>query len=211
MLHGTCYRAPMLVLGVDPGTRYLGWGLVSREANRIRHVAHGVILAGSTRPLADRLVTIEKQLQDVVDRHRPDAGSVETLFFHKDAQAAAKLGHARGVALMVLARSGLSVYEYQPAKVKQTVAGNGRAGKTQVAQMMKALLSLDDVPASDAADALALAVTHLRRAPLDEALARRLQENPRLAAVLRSGRRGSARVRQGRRSALVSTSESTGE
>jgi crossover junction endodeoxyribonuclease RuvC len=153
---------PVTVLGIDPGTRRMGWGVVRRVGTRLIHVAHGVISANEKAPLCERLVVIERELQEVVLEHRAASASVETLFFHKDATAAAKLGHARGVALLVCARAGMPVAEYPPARVKRTVTGHGRAEKAQVAQIMRVLLSLAAPPASDAADALALAVTHLQ-------------------------------------------------
>jgi crossover junction endodeoxyribonuclease RuvC len=164
----------VIVLGIDPGTRQLGWGVVRREGNRLVHIGHGVVRAAPTDPLAQRLCHIDQQLSLVIERFRPDTGSVETLFFHKDAQAAAKLGHARGVALLVLARAGLSIAEYQPARVKRTIAGRGMADKRQIAMVVRAVLSLDAPPPSDAADALALAITHLRLGSLPEAVGSRL-------------------------------------
>lgn len=155
----------MLVLGVDPGTHHTGWGLVRKAGTRLTHVAHGVISPPSARPLAERLVVIEADLARVVERHAPDVASVEALFFAKDAQAAAKLGHARGVVLLVCARAGLSVFEYPPARVKRTVTGHGAADKLQVARMVRAMLALPDLPMADAADALAIAVTHLAAPP----------------------------------------------
>ena len=155
----------MRVLGIDPGTRFLGWGVVERNGTRITHVAHGVIRAREQLSLAERLVIIERELDAVVAAHSVHSASIESLFFHKDAQAAAKLGHARGVALLVCARAGLEVFEYPPARVKRAIAGNGRAEKTQVAQMVRAMLRLPEVPQADAADALAISLTHLQRAP----------------------------------------------
>ena len=152
----------MLVLGLDPGTRYLGWGLVRRESARLTHVAHGVIILAATESLAQRLVAIERALCEILREHKPEAAAVESLFFHKDAQAASKLGHARGVVLLVLSRAAVSIGEYSPALVKRTVVGHGAADKRQVALMMKAVLGLDELPRSDATDALALAITHLR-------------------------------------------------
>lgn len=152
----------MITLGIDPGTRNLGWGVVNRRGNKLCHIAHGVVRLNGSLPLAQRLAHIEVELDQVLEKHRPEVGSVETLFFHKDAQAAAKLGHARGVVLLALARAGVEVAEYSPAKVKRTVAGGGRAEKRQVAMMIQAVLGLDELPKADAADALALAVTHLR-------------------------------------------------
>jgi crossover junction endodeoxyribonuclease RuvC len=180
----------MIALGIDPGTRFLGWGVVRSEGNRLVHVGHGVVRAGETRPLAERLHTIDRALAEVVERFAPDVGSVEGMFFHKDAQAAAKLGHARGVALVSLARASVRVVEYAPAQVKQTITGRGRAEKSQVALMVKAILSLDDLPPPDAADALALALTHLRRAPLEAALesnGQRCIDDKNLARLLKTG------------------------
>lgn len=156
----------MLVLGVDPGTRNLGWGLVRRTGTRLEHVAHGVFRFDPAQPLAVRLYDLDNRLTRLLQDHRPEIASVETIFYSKDAQAAAKLGHARGVVLATLARQGITVEEYAPAKVKRTVAGRGQAKKEQVVLMVTALLGLPSGPPSDAADALALAITHLRLAPL---------------------------------------------
>jgi crossover junction endodeoxyribonuclease RuvC len=153
------------VLGLDPGTRHFGWGLVVKDGTRLTHVAHGVIDTDVTGVIAERLVEIETALVEVVRAHAPDAAAVESLFFAKDAQAAAKLGHARGVALLVCARALLPIAEYPPARVKRTVAGNGRAEKLQVANMVKVLLGLRELPLPDAADALAVALTHLQQSP----------------------------------------------
>ncbi len=160
----------MIALGIDPGTRNLGWGLVARQGNRLSHVSHGIIRLDGRQPLALRLTKIELELERVLVEYRPTVSSVETLFFHKDAQAAAKLGHARGVVLLSLARAGLEVFEYAPAKVKRTVAGGGRADKRQVAAMIQAILRLETLPGPDATDALALAVTHLRLGTATERL-----------------------------------------
>ncbi len=165
-------RTEPLVLGVDPGTRRLGWGLVKRVGTRLVHVDHGVIATKEGSPLASRLVIIERELEEVLSQHAVTCVSVESIFFAKDAQAAAKLGHARGVVLLVCARAGLEVHEYPPARAKRTVTGSGRADKAQVARMVRALLALREEPASDAADALALAVTHLQRTPMTMALRR---------------------------------------
>ena len=181
----------MIAVGIDPGTRHLGWGVVTRTGSTLGHVAHGVIHPDPRLSLACRLQCIEQELSAVLARHRPDVGSVETLFFHKDAQGAAKLGHARGVVLLSLARAGIEVAEYAPARVKRTVVGSGRADKRQVAMMIRALFGLAEAPSSDAADALALAVTHLRLGNLAPILGggSRLPDNPLLAALMRAGRR----------------------
>jgi crossover junction endodeoxyribonuclease RuvC len=151
-----------VVLGLDPGTRHFGWGVVERRGTRLFHVAHGIAHTDEATAIATRLVVIEAALVEVVRQHRPVEASVEALFFAKDPQAAAKLGHARGVALLVCARAGLEVHEYAPARVKLAVAGHGRAEKAQVAQMGRVVLGLTEAPKGDAADALALAIAHLQ-------------------------------------------------
>jgi crossover junction endodeoxyribonuclease RuvC len=176
-----CYGWTVIALGIDPGTRRLGWGVVSRTGNRLLHVAHGVIALDGSESIASRLVEIEGQLTRVIHDHRPNVSSVESLFFNKDAQAAAKLGHARGVVLLCLAREGIPIAEYAPAKIKRTIAGSGQADKRQVALMVRAALSLDSMPPADATDALAIAMTHLRLGGLLHALqeaAERPDSNP---------------------------------
>ncbi|MBX3197657.1 MAG: crossover junction endodeoxyribonuclease RuvC [Labilithrix sp.] len=162
-----------VVLGLDPGTRHFGWGVVRRVGTRLSHVAHGVLDVERRGDLGERLVAIEAGLAEVVREHAPTEASIESLFFAKDAQAAAKLGHARGVALLVCARAGLASFEYAPARVKRTIAGAGRADKAQVAQMIRVVLGLGAIPRSDAADALAIAVTHLQGSRLAAAALKR--------------------------------------
>lgn len=169
----------MLVLGVDPGSRHLGWGLLAQDGTRIDHVAHGVIDIDTGGTFAGRLVTIDDALARVIETHTPDAAAVESLFFAKDAQSAAKLGHARGVVLLRLARAGLPVHEYPPALIKRTVVGKGAADKRQVAMIITAVLRLPAPPRSDAADALAVALTHLHAARFASALATAQRRRPR--------------------------------
>jgi crossover junction endodeoxyribonuclease RuvC len=178
----------MIVLGLDPGTRHFGWGVVERRGTRLVHHAHGVVHSREDQAIAARLVGIEAALVEVVHAHGPAVASVEALFYAKDAQAAAKLGHARGVALLVCARAGLKVAEYPPALVKRAVAGHGRAEKAQVAQMTRVVLGLVELPPPDAADALALALTHLQHAPLLDFTAARAAPSP-LAGAGRARRR----------------------
>jgi crossover junction endodeoxyribonuclease RuvC len=163
----------MIVIGIDPGTLHLGWGVLRSEGNRVTHLGHGVIDAPASEELAQRLVRLDRGLGEVLSSYAPTVGSVESLFFHKDPQAAAKLGHARGVVLLNLARAGMLVVEYPPARVKNTVTGHGRADKGQMVRMVRTLLGLDSDPREDAADALALALTYLRRAPIERALLER--------------------------------------
>src|SRR5881394_1765816 len=157
----------MIVPGIDPGTRHLGWGVVRRDGTRPTHVAHGVIDTDVTASIAVRLCQIEAELCDVIAKYRPTASVVEALFFAKDASAAAKLGHARGVALLVLARAGLPIAEYEPTRVKKAIVGHGRADKRQIAMMIATILRLPAPPRSDAADALAVALAHVNAAGID--------------------------------------------
>jgi len=160
----------MIVIGVDPGTRHLGWGVVRRDGTRPTHVAHGVIDTDTTASIAVRLCQIERELSDVIAVYRPTASVVEALFFAKDATAAAKLGHARGVALLVLARAGLPIAEYEPTRVKKAIVGHGRADKRQIAMMVATILRLPSPPRADAADALAVALAHVNAAGLEAQL-----------------------------------------
>lgn len=170
MRQNGCYGWRVIAIGIDPGTRRLGWGVVSRTGNRLLHVAHGVIALDGSESIASRLVELEAELTRVLREHRPNVSSVESLFFNKDAQAAAKLGHARGVVLLCLAREGIPIAEYAPAKIKRTIAGSGQADKRQVALMVRAALALESLPPTDASDALAIAMTHLRLGGLLHAL-----------------------------------------
>jgi crossover junction endodeoxyribonuclease RuvC len=166
------------VLGLDPGTRHFGWGVVRRNGTRLVHVAHGVLDVVDEGELGERLVAIEASLVAILEEHKPEHASIESLFFAKDASAAAKLGHARGVGLLVCARAHLECFEYAPARVKRTVAGQGRAEKSQVAQMIRVILGLPEAPPPDAADALAVAVTHLQGVRLPSAVPPVLALNP---------------------------------
>lgn len=159
---GVVAKQGAVVLGLDPGTRFFGWGVVRKVGTRLHHVAHGVVAVEGKGPLGVRLVAIERALVEVVAQYQPDEASIESLFFAKDAQAASKLGHARGVALLVCTRAGVLPFEYAPTRVKRTVTGAGRADKAQVAQMVRVILGLPEAPKADAADALAIALTHLQ-------------------------------------------------
>jgi crossover junction endodeoxyribonuclease RuvC len=161
----------MRVLGIDPGTRHLGWGVLHRQGTRIQHIAHGVIDTDTSGPLSQRLCEIDSALEAIITLHCPEVGAVEGMFYAKDAQSAMKLGHARGVVLLRLARAGLPIHEYAPSRVKRAVVGKGAADKRQVAMVMTAVLHLDAPPRPDAADALAIALTHLNMASFDAALA----------------------------------------
>jgi crossover junction endodeoxyribonuclease RuvC len=152
----------MRVLGIDPGSQRTGWGVVQLEGTRLLPVDAGTIAVPAKLPLPARLRRIHDELRRVVEAHQPEVVAVEEIFFAKYANAALKLGHARGVALLVAAESDLAVHEYPPAIVKRTVVGRGAAAKTQVGQLVRALLGLSQPPEEDAADALAVAITHIQ-------------------------------------------------
>lgn len=156
----------MIAVGIDPGTRRTGYGIVRRTGAKLVRVTSGTILLDEAAPLAERLVVLERRLDEVLTAAGPDEAAVEDLFFSKNAMSALKLGHARGVALLVLARRGLPVSSYAPALVKRSVVGAGRAAKGQVQLVVRAILGLDETPAEDEADALAIAICHLNAARL---------------------------------------------
>ncbi|HSN84539.1 MAG TPA: crossover junction endodeoxyribonuclease RuvC [Polyangiales bacterium] len=154
----------MRVLGIDPGSRRTGWGVVQLEGTRLRHIGAGTIMLSDKTPLPNRLRVIHEELAGIIALHRPDTMAVEEIFFAKYANAALKLGHARGVALLVAAQSEIGVHEYPPAIVKRTIVGRGAADKAQVGRLVMALLGLGTPPEEDAADALAVAITHIQAA-----------------------------------------------
>lgn len=155
----------MKVLGIDPGSRFLGFGIVELENGCARAVAHGVIRADPQAPLAERLNRLSIGLEVVLAEHLPNAVAVEGVFTHKNARSALILGHARGVALLLAAKAGLSVHEYPPAKVKRSVGAGGNDGKDAVARMVTMQLALKEpLERSDAYDALAVALCHLHHA-----------------------------------------------
>lgn len=149
----------MLLLGLDPGLRNTGWGVIEAEGNRLRHVANGVVRSG-TGSLAERLSCLFDGLSTIIAEHRPDAAAVEETFVNKDAKATLKLGQARGIALLAPARAGLPVAEYSANLIKKSVVGYGHADKTQIGHMVALLLPGADPAAADAADALAVAICH---------------------------------------------------
>ena len=149
----------MLLLGLDPGLRNTGWGVIEAEANRLRHIANGVVRSGSG-PLADRLLRLHQGLTEVIGDFRLDGAAVEETFVNRDGKATLKLGQARGIVMLVPAQAGVPVAEYPANTIKKSVVGFGRADKTQIGHMIAMLLPGADVATADAADALAVAVCH---------------------------------------------------
>lgn len=150
----------MLIVGLDPGLGCTGWGVVAKSGNRLSHIANGQIRTDPKASLAERLVTLDRELNDVILHHRPDLGAVEEVFVNTNAQSTLKLGQARGVCLLALARAGLPVSEYATRLVKKALVGTGAAEKSQMQAMLKVLLPGVKLAGADAADALAVAITH---------------------------------------------------
>jgi len=152
-----------LVLGIDPGTATIGYALVrDLPDGNSQAVGYGVITTPKEASAPVRLVQLYERLNEIISLHHPDSAAVEKLFFQKNISTAITVGQARGVVLLALAQAGLEVGEYTPNEVKQAVTGYGSADKKQVQEMVRVLLSLDKIPKpDDAADALAIAITHL--------------------------------------------------
>ena len=152
----------MRVLGIDPGTRKTGWGVVERNGAQLKAIASGIVRVSEKKPLPLRLKGIYQGLVSVIEEYEPAVIALEDIFFAKYANAAMKLGHARGVAMLAGAERDLVIHEYPPALVKRTVAGKGNATKDQVGRLVGAVLGLRELPGEDACDALAVAITHLQ-------------------------------------------------
>ncbi len=157
----------MIVLGIDPGTAALGYGVVERIGSRLRAIDHGCLLTTPDRPLPERLRTIHEFVADLLELHRPELVAVERLFFSRNAQTAFGVGQARGVVLLAAAQAGMQIREATPSEVKSAVTGDGGADKEQVSRMVQLVLGMDARPTpDDAADALAIAIwaAHRERA-----------------------------------------------
>lgn len=152
--------AAVRILGLDPGLRRTGWGVITIEGARLAHVAHGVIAPKESLPFSERLLVLFEAISALVAEHRPDEAAVEETFMNNNAASALKLGHARAMALVAPARAGLPVAEYAATVVKKAVVGTGGADKDQVAFMIARLLPAAGGVTADAADALAVAIAH---------------------------------------------------
>ena len=166
-VRGLCYRKAdnkktgraMRVLGVDPGLRNMGWGVIEIAGTKLRHVANGVCCSQGD-DLAARLLSLHSQLTEVVATYQPQSAAIEQTFVNKDGAGTLKLGQARGIAMLVPAQAGLPIGEYAPNAIKKTVVGVGHADKVQVAHMVKVQLPGVELAGPDAADALAIAICH---------------------------------------------------
>jgi len=160
----------VILIGLDPGLQTTGWGVIEAQGNRLRHIANGTVKSRATDPLADRLLALHDGLMAVLAAHAPDGAAVEEVFVNTNPQSTLKLGQARGVVLLVAARSGLPVAEYATRLVKKAVVGVGNADKRQIRAMVERLLPGCKVAGEDAADALAVAITHAHLAGTAAAL-----------------------------------------
>ncbi len=151
----------MLVLGVDPGSRATGYGLVEKSGRRMSCIDAGVIEASGKTPFPHRIHGIFNSLVEIMSRHHPREMAIEDIFFARNAKSALKMGHARGAVLVAAVHCGVPVHEYSPAEIKQAVVGYGRANKEQVRAMVRVILELDFQPGLDTSDALATAICHM--------------------------------------------------
>ena len=148
------------ILGLDPGLRRTGWGVVALDGARLSHVAHGVIAPSDRLPFSERLLTLFEQVSLIVEAHAPHEAAIEETFVTANGSSTLKLGHARAAVMLAPARAGLQVAEYAATVVKKSVVGTGSADKDQVAFMIRRILPTAGDPTADAADALAVAVAH---------------------------------------------------
>jgi crossover junction endodeoxyribonuclease RuvC len=154
----------MRILGIDPGSGSTGYGLIDTDGMQHKAVLYGAIKTHPKKPFHERLLQIHTDLIDILLREKADIMAIEEVFHATNVQSALKLGHARGVALLVAAQQGLAVYEYSPLEIKSAVVGYGRAEKSQIQSMVRLLLNLSEIPSPDhAADALAVAICHAHR------------------------------------------------
>jgi len=155
----------MRILGIDPGSETTGWGVIEDHGRHYRLVECGTVCASAAQKFPARLLRIANALEEIIERHAPDACAIEDGFLATNVKVTLKLGQVRGVAMLVAERAALEIHEYSPRLVKQTVVGHGNAEKLQIQQMVKTLLSLSSVPEPhDAADALAVAICHFHHA-----------------------------------------------
>lgn len=158
----------MIVLGIDPGSRITGYGLVEKVGNRLVHVDNGAIFTDTAADFPGRLKKIFDGLREIIAQYRPEQVAIENIFFSTNPQSALKLGQARGAAIVAAVHCGLPVAEYSALQVKQAVVGQGKAEKEQVQKMIKALLGLPEIAQADASDALAVAICHINSCSLTQ-------------------------------------------
>ena len=157
---------PLRIIGLDPGLRHTGWGIITLQGDKLKPVAAGVINVPEKQTLAERLKRLHLELHDILTQFKPDQAAVEETFSNTNAQSTLKLGMARGVVMVAPALHGVPVYEYAANVVKKTVVGSGHAAKEQIQMMIKTLLPTLNVDSADANDALAVAICHAHHLPM---------------------------------------------
>ena len=162
------------ILGIDPGTIAMGYGVIDSDSGKLTPVDFGVITTPPRSPIGERLSFLYRRLEEIIERYRPDIAAIEQPFVAKNARSALAIGQAQAVAILAASNRGIPCHEYTPTQVKQSVAGYGASSKEQIQQMVKLQLALSEIPSpSDAADALAVALCHLSQSHLQSLLARR--------------------------------------
>lgn len=163
----------MRILGLDPGLRHTGWGIIEKEGNRLIYVADGVVNSNDSLTLAERLNELYDGIKEVVKSFNPDEAAIEETFVNKNPNSTLKLGQARGAVILAPARFKIPVFEYAPNKIKKSVVGSGHAEKVQIGAMIKILLPKCDPESTDSADALAVAICHAHNASMNNLNTRR--------------------------------------
>lgn len=163
----------MKILGIDPGTQVMGYGIIDSEDDEIALIDFGALIGPERSPIGERLSYLYHELLEIIQRHQPDAVAVEQPFISKNVRSAMAIGRAQAIALLAATDRGIPTYEYTPAQIKQRVANYGASSKEQIQEMVRLQLGLDEVPQpNDAADALAVAICHLHEMHLSNLLAR---------------------------------------
>ncbi len=157
----------MIILGIDPGSRIMGYGIIEKKGSKTLHCDNGIIAPPSKSEFSDRLVSLFQGLNEVIARFNPEVLAIENICFARNVSSSIKLGHARGVAMLAARLQNLAVYEYTPLQIKQSVVGYGQADKSQVQQMVKAILGLKEIAEENASDALACALCYAHSAGLE--------------------------------------------
>ena len=166
----------MRIIGIDPGLRTTGWGIIQFEGNKLGHIANGICKSNPSHDLSMRLLEIFSQLKEVISLYVPTCAAVENTFVSKDAAGTLKLGQARGVVLLAPAEAGIPVFEYAPNHIKKTVVGAGHADKSQIEHMVKLQLPGIEIKGSDASDALGVALCHAYQGKYNKRVARALDQ-----------------------------------
>lgn len=167
----------MIILGIDPGTAIIGYGIIKTQNNKIHYIDHGCIYTQKENSDQERLLTINKELKKIIKKYKPDCLSVEKLFFFKNAKTVISVSQAKGVILLTAHKEKLPIFEYTPLQVKMAITGYGKATKKQIQKTVKMVLGLKEIPSpDDAADAISVAICHANSIPLQKVLTRKFKK-----------------------------------